>query len=152
MGLDDFGNHAESAVSPHPYFDDVVPFYDNEGARRWLGNVSPEDLSHRRAERSILAVQTGDGTWLYPSWQFDENGGVRQVLQPVLAELSRLDGWVAGVWLVNPHPGLGARSPRRALADGEDPRLIASLASHCFSRTRGLSGSHRVTRRITLAA
>jgi hypothetical protein len=95
-----------------------------------LGNASVEGLAAMRDSATVLAVRTGDGTWLYPGWQFTGRGEVHAVLTPVLAALQGLDGWVAGIWLCNQHPDLDRLSPRQALANGVDPNTIATLALH----------------------
>ena len=116
-----------SGVDPH--YADVGPFYDSRGAARQLGGISKQALSERRRTRSVLAMRAGDGTWLYPAWQFTGTGTVHPVLAPVLRALGAVDRWAAGVWFVSEHPGLGGRSPRASLREGDDPREVAAVAA-----------------------
>lgn len=75
-------------------------------------------------------MQTQDGTWLYPAWQFAGDGTVHEVLRVVLQVMRGVDPWVAGVWLVNAHPDLENASPRQALAAGVAPEVVAAIAQH----------------------
>jgi hypothetical protein len=117
----------EVALDEH--FADVGPFYDSAGARLQLGLRTKQALDSRRNTQTILAMQTGDGTWLYPAWQFTGDGSVHQVLLPALKELRGMDRWQVGVWLVSEHPDLGGISPRQALRDGVDPLAVARVAA-----------------------
>jgi hypothetical protein len=111
------------------HFADVGPFFDSAGARLQLGLRTKQALDSRRNTQTVLAMQTGDGTWLYPAWQFTGAGGVHHVLRPVLKELRGMDRWQVGVWLVSDHPDLGGVSPRQALRDGVDPAAVARVAA-----------------------
>lgn len=111
----------------HPYFSVVGPFFDDAGALPQL-DVDEQTLEQRRSAQTVLAMQTGDGTWLYPAWQFTGRGDVRPELVPVLAALRGLDRWAAGVWLNSAHPDLDGQTPRAALRDGVDPRVVAACA------------------------
>lgn len=113
-----------------PYYADLAPFYTSDGAMRQLGDISKQALQQRRSHGSVLALRTGDGTWLYPAWQFTGAGSVHPVLAPVLRALRQVDGWVAGTWLVQPHPDLEGRSPREALRAGRPGPEVAELAAH----------------------
>jgi hypothetical protein len=118
----------EFALDEH--FADVGPFYDSAGARLQLGLRTKQALDSRRNTQTVLAMQTGDGTWLYPAWQFTGDGRVHQVLLPVLKELRGMDRWQVGVWLVSEHPDLDSMSPRQALRDGVSPVAVARVAAH----------------------
>jgi hypothetical protein len=109
---------------------DVGPFYDSAGARLQLGLRTKQALDSRRNTQTVLAMQTRDGTWLYPAWQFTGDGSVHQVLLPVLKALRGMDRWQVGVWLVSEHPDMGGISPRQALRDGVDPAAVARVAAH----------------------
>ena len=113
-----------------PYFARVGPFYDTAGAQLQLGQITKQAVANRRRDGSILAMQSGDGHWVYPAWQFTGQGALHRNLVPVLKALRGLDGWTAAVWLVNDHLDLGDRSPRTALADGVDPNVVTELATH----------------------
>lgn len=114
----------------HPIYARLGSFYDTEGARRHLGGMSKQAVAKRRAAGMVLAMQTSDGRWLYPTWQFSPAGGVRQQLAPVLREFAGVDGWTAATWLMNPHPALGGDTPREFLADEGSPQRVVELARH----------------------
>ena len=128
-GLLEAGLPDAGPAEVHPYYAAVGPFYDTAGARRQLGGVTKQALDSRRGSQTILAMQTGDGHWLYPAWQFTGQGTIHPVLVPVLKQLRGLDRWMAGVWLTNAHPSLEGRTPRQALAEHVDPQVVASLAA-----------------------
>lgn len=117
------------AVDMDPMHSSVGPFYDSAGAMKQLRLETQAALLARRERQNVLAMQTLDGTWLYPAWQFTEDGGIHEELTEVLDALRGVDRWVAGLWLVNPHESLGRVSPRQALREGADPHIIAVLAS-----------------------
>ncbi|WKN47460.1 hypothetical protein [Nocardioides sp. Arc9.136] len=62
-----------STGSWHPMYERIGPFYDSSGAADRLG-VDEEALAARREERTLLAMRTGSGEWLYPAWQFTVEG------------------------------------------------------------------------------
>ncbi|MFT3873048.1 MAG: hypothetical protein QM714_10440 [Nocardioides sp.] len=117
-------------VALDEHFADLGPFYDSAGARLQLGLRTKQALDSRRKTQTVLAMQTGDGTWLYPAWQFTGDGQVHHVLRPALKALRGMDRWQAGVWLVSEHPDLGDISPRQALREGVDPAAVARVAAH----------------------
>lgn len=121
-------NLPEVSAELDPHYADIGPFYASGGAIRQLGGGTKQALDSRRRSQTVLAMQTGDGTWLYPAWQFTGQGGIHAVLAPVFKALRGIDRWLAGVWLVSDHPDLSGRSPRRALRDGVDPDVVARLA------------------------
>jgi hypothetical protein len=111
-----------------PYFEPLGPFYGSSGVMVQLGGVSRQAIDSRRSHQTILAMKAGDGTWLYPAWQFTGTGSIHAELVPVLKALRGMERWSAGIWLVSSHPNLDGRSPRGALADGVDPDDVARLA------------------------
>lgn len=117
----------DTAAGWHPMYERIGPFYDSNGVAYRLG-VDEDALAARREERTLLAMRTGSGEWLYPAWQFTVEGPVHEQLVPVLAALRALDGWLVGVWIVNEHPDLGGLSPREALARGTGAATVARLA------------------------
>ena len=112
-----------------PHFADLGPFYNSDGARQQLGNITKQAVDSRRRTGTILAMQTQDSTWLYPAWQFTGGGAIHDVLVPVLRALRGMDRWQSGVWLVSDHPDLDGTSPRQALREGVDPAQVAALAA-----------------------
>ncbi|OIQ80318.1 hypothetical protein GALL_379360 [mine drainage metagenome] len=112
-----------------PHYADLGPVFDSRGAAAQLGGITEQALSVRRKTGRVLAMRTGNGTWVYPAWQFTGAGTVHPGLTPVLRALRPLDRWAAGVWLASAHPELNGRSPRAALGEGDDPHRVAALAT-----------------------
>lgn len=50
------------------------PFYRTSQVTRVLGGISRQALDERRRRKTILAMKTKDGDWVYPTFQFDEHG------------------------------------------------------------------------------
>lgn len=119
----------EMSMGLDPHYADLGPYYDSRGAAHQLRGITEQGLSDRRRTRSVLAMQAGDRTWLYPAWQFTGAGTVYPALTPVLRALRPLDRWTAGVWLVSEHPDLGGRSPRAVLREGDASGRVAALAA-----------------------
>lgn len=124
------GVPAAGPVELDEHFADIGPFYDSSGAMLQLGSITKQALDSRRSNQTILAMQTGDGQWLYPAWQFTGRGSIHGALVPVLKALRDLDRWTAGVWLVAEHPDLDDHSPRQALREQVPPDVVAQLAEH----------------------
>lgn len=72
-----------SIAGMHPMYATIGPFYDADGARAQLDGVDQLGLEARRESGAVLAMQTGDGSWLYPAWQFTGSGTVHPALVPV---------------------------------------------------------------------
>lgn len=113
-----------------PYYADIGPFYASLGAMRQLGGVTKQALDSRRRNETVLAMQTGDGTWLYPAWQFTGQGNIHRIVAPVLTALRGMDRWMAGIWFISEHSDLAGKSPRHALREGVAPETVARLALH----------------------
>lgn len=123
-------NLPDTPAELDPHFADLGPFYASDGAMHQLGDITKQALDSRRRTRTVLAMQTGGRTWLYPAWQFDGHGSIHGVLTPVLKALRTMDRWQAGVWLVAENPDLGGLSPRQALRAGTMPADVARVAQH----------------------
>lgn len=94
------------AVLPDPVVADLDdrlgPFYDTAGLVAWLG-VSRQAIHKQRTTR-YLALRTGDGDLLYPSFQFEANGAVLAGLPAVLGTLRPVlnDPWNLALWVTTP--------------------------------------------------
>lgn len=112
---------AEQAVDTAAiWHEHLGAFYDVEGVRRLLGRsgrpVSKQAVSKRRG---LLALRTGSGRVVYPSFQFRDGGplaGIEQVLA-VLPEVL-VSRWTVASWLVSPQPDLDGDRPLDVLAAG----------------------------------
>ena len=113
--------------------DAVGPFYDTAGVAAVLG-VSVSAVRGRRIRSSLLSMQTGSGSTVYPTWQFQDGHVVLGLgLGRVLRSLRGIDvgRWTLAAWLRSPDVELGGRTPMDCLRAGDqDPVLLgASRAS-----------------------
>lgn len=114
------------AAAPHPYAQ-LGPFYSSSGVTRLLRIPSKQALDDRRKRGTVLGAKTAEGTWVYPSFQFDiKKHQVRRPLVPVLSALKDAPRWGAALWLSTPHPDLGDQLPRDAAKANTE--LVARLA------------------------
>lgn len=105
---------------PSPWAE-LGPFYSTAGIARVLGGVSRQAVEERRRRRTILALRTADGAWVYPAFQLDGRNRVVAGLAEVLARFpveSADDEWMAAAFVAAPQPALGGRSIVDHLRDG----------------------------------
>ena len=83
----------------------VGPFYDSAGLQVWLEFTADAVLDLVREGR-LLAVSTGDGDLLFPTFQFGPDRAFLPRLDEVLKVMrdSDLDGWSIALWLVHHDP------------------------------------------------
>jgi hypothetical protein len=105
------------------------PFYTTTGIARILGGVSRQAVDDRRRRGRIIALQTEEGTWLYPAFQLDERGRLLTAVVDAHRNLAvgRIDAWSAASALLGPQPELGGRSMRDHLAAGLPPAPVEDL-------------------------
>ncbi len=112
------------------------PFYGSAQIGKILGNVSRQAVADRRSRRTLLALRTSDGQWVYPTFQFDERQevltGLPAVVQ-ILAE-SGVDDWTLAGWLVSPMRSLGGATPIDWLRSGNDAVILRTLARDAARR------------------
>lgn len=128
-----------SLPSPSPWNQAVGPFYSASQITEILGGVSRQAVADRRDRRTLLALRTRDGQWVYPTFQFDRDGQVVRGLSEVLQILapSGVDDWTLAGWLASPSRLLAGASPRTWLAEGrplEPLRTLARDAARRFSQ------------------
>lgn len=94
---------ARLPLTPSPLEDLTGPFYDTPSLRKWLG-VTRQALDSRARHGSILALTTGDGTRVYPAWQWRTDKStvphLAEVLPPLLA--GSHDPWTVALWMSAP--------------------------------------------------
>ena len=121
--------------TPSSWDERIGPFYGPGQAAKVLGGVSRQALAERRARRTVLALRTADGAFVYPTFQFAGGGvvpGLAGVVQAFAADED--DDWTLAAWLVAPRRALGGRSVVGWLRDGEDPAVAAALAAEAAER------------------
>lgn len=118
---------ASTPLAPSPWEEITGPFYDTAGLTAWLG-ISRQALGDRVKHLSIFGLQTGDGQWVYPAWQFSAD----RAPIPHLAELLRIlahgtaDRWTWLLWLTAPSAD-GALA-YEVLASGKDAAALLAEA------------------------
>jgi hypothetical protein len=102
--------------------------YDVEGVRALLGHdgrpISRQAVSKRK---SLLALETGSGRVVYPSFQFVDRApvpGIDKVLMKLPERL--VSRWTVASWFVSRQRELGGETPIAALRRGEVERVTAA--------------------------
>jgi hypothetical protein len=119
--------------------DQVGPFYDTNGVAAVLtppgGTASVDVVEARRRDRTVLALQSADGHWLYPIWQF-RGHDVLEGLPDLLAVFGGASPWSVATWLTTPTVDLDDRTPLQRLEDGgtTDRERVLQLAAHTAAR------------------
>jgi hypothetical protein len=126
------------AAVPQPSpWTELGPFYSTTGIARVLGGVSRQAVEERRRRRTILALRTADGVWIYPAFQLDDRNQVVRGLAEVLARFrpdTPDDEWMVASFLAAPQPGLEGRTIVEHLRDGGDLAPALELADERATR------------------
>ena len=121
---------------PSPWVE-LGPFYSTAGIARVLGGVSRQAVEERRRRRTILALRTSDGVWVYPAFQLDERNRVTRGLAEVLDRFrpqTSDDEWMVASFVAAPQPGLGGGTIAEHLAAGGDLAPVLDLADERAAR------------------
>ncbi|MFZ5869464.1 MAG: hypothetical protein ACOYXW_02880 [Actinomycetota bacterium] len=130
---------APAAAPVNKMAEQVGPdFYDTAGVMVVLAPpgadpISKQAVEHRRRRRTVLALQTSDGRWIYPTWQFRDHE-VMPGLAEVLAVFEEHSNWSVGTWLTTPNKDLDERTPVQWLNEGRDREHLLRLARHTAHR------------------
>ena len=123
-------NIIERSDQSNELADIVGPFYDTAGLVTWLG-YTKQAIEKRRKAHKLLGCRTTDGKWLYPVWQFQEDGEPLPGLPEALRLLSEGldDGWTIALWFTGETPErLDGASPRDWLRQGGEPQAVLDIA------------------------
>lgn len=115
--------------SPSPWDDLLGPFYGSRQIETLLGDVSRQAVAERRRRRTLLGLRTADGAWVYPAFQFSDEGEVLPGLPAVLQCFGDgvVDDWTLAGWLVSALSSLGGASPiGRLRSDGDAASVLAA--------------------------
>jgi hypothetical protein len=105
------------------------PFYGPGQVAAYLGGISRQAVADRRSRHTLLGLRTSDGVWVYPTFQFNEQGEVLEGLPGVLKILAPvLDDWSLAGWLMSSFDPLGGSTPIEWLRCGEAPEPLVELA------------------------
>ncbi|HEV3263730.1 MAG TPA: hypothetical protein VG013_43245 [Gemmataceae bacterium] len=115
---DTFGRHKNSAskARAEPLAGEGHPLSARE-VGKLLGLPAQRVEEHRQAGR-LLAVDPGNGGYVFPSWQFTKDG-VLPGLQEVLADLRAFNAWAQLRFFVNDNFRLNGESALQALRKGK---------------------------------
>jgi hypothetical protein len=136
-GLDELARRMTAMVpAESPVNEQFGPFYRTDQVARLLG-ITRQAVADRIRKRSLLAMRTRDGTWVYPTFQFMERGILPGLVDTLRCfDFAVADGWAVAAWLTSPSAGLGGRRPLdrlRAAGGGAD---VLSVARDAMRRWR----------------
>lgn len=105
----------------------IGPFYDTPTLAAWRG-VTRQALSKATAKRDLVGLKIGDGSLVFPSFQFGVSGAPLPHLRQVLAlvDPNRIDPWGAALWLNTPADEFGGTTAAEALRDGREEQVLAA--------------------------
>jgi hypothetical protein len=144
--LAELGTPAELAAQmvavlprPSPWNEAIGPFFSTPQVSQLLGGVSRQAIAERRERRTLLALRTADGGWVYPTFQFGSDHRVLKGLAEILQILaaSGVDDWSLAGWLRSPLASLSGATPTdwlRAERDGDALRAVARDAARRFAQ------------------
>jgi len=128
------------AVLPEPSLWDrqLGPVVTTNSACQLLGGISRQALAERRQRRTLLALRTADGEWVYPRSQFHEGGEIISGLADVIQAFDpdTVDEWTVAGWLTAKQADLGNRSVISWLRGNRPVRKVLGLARQQAARYR----------------
>lgn len=114
----------------------IGPFYDTPTLAAWRG-VTRQALSKAVAKRDLIGLKIGDGSLVFPSFQFGVSGAPLPNLRQVLAlvDPDRIDPWGSALWLNTEADEFGGTTAAQALRDGRDEQVLAAArrAAHAWA-------------------
>jgi hypothetical protein len=114
----------------------IGPFYDTPSLAAWRG-VTRQALSKATAKRDLIGLKIGDGSLVFPSFQFGVSGAPLPNLRQVLALIDpdRIDPWGSALWLNTVADEFGGTTAAQALRDGRDEQVLAAArrAAHAWA-------------------
>ncbi|AFY91124.1 hypothetical protein [Chroococcidiopsis thermalis] len=94
-----------------------------------LLGISRQAIHKRCSKSKLIALTTSKRGYLFPRWQFAENG-ILSGLESVLAALDESDPWMQAAFILNPNIWLDGASPLEMLRQGKiEDVLVAARAS-----------------------
>ncbi|URD53589.1 hypothetical protein [Chroococcidiopsis sp. CCNUC1] len=94
-----------------------------------LLSISRQAIHKRCRKGKLIALTTSKRGYLFPKWQFTENG-VLSGLESVLAALDESEPWMQAAFMLNPNIWLDGASPLEMLRQGKiEDVLVAARAS-----------------------
>jgi hypothetical protein len=94
-----------------------------------LLGISRQAIHKRCSKGKLIALTTSKRGYLFPRWQFAENG-ILPGLESVLAAFDESDPWMQAAFMLNPNIWLDGASPLEMLRQGKiEDVLVAARAS-----------------------
>ncbi|MBE9020889.1 helix-turn-helix domain-containing protein, partial [Chroococcidiopsidales cyanobacterium LEGE 13417] len=94
-----------------------------------LLGISRQAIHKRCSKGKLIALTTSKRGYLFPRWQFAENG-ILPGLESVLAALDESEPWMQAAFMLNPNIWLDGASPLEMLRQGKiEDVLVAARAS-----------------------
>ena len=108
------------AGQKHPLDEYLGPFFTTQTLAPWLG-VTVEAVLKRVTESTLIALQMGNGDFLYPTFQFTERRTVIPHLMEAVGSLRVAipDTWSCAMWVNTKLESLGNSSVAELLSTGE---------------------------------
>ncbi|WIB27744.1 hypothetical protein [Curtobacterium sp. MCSS17_015] len=105
----------------------VGPFYDTASLATWRG-VTRQAIHKASQKRDLLGLKIGDGSRIFPSFQFGGSGTPLPHLREVLDLLDRdgIDPWGSALWLNTVADEFGGTTAAQALRDGRVEPVLAA--------------------------
>lgn len=114
----------------------IGPFYDTPTLAAWRG-VTRQALSKATAKRDLIGLKIGDGSLVFPSFQFGATGAALPHLRQVLAlvDPDRIDPWGSALWLNTEADEFGGTTAAEALRAGREDLVLAAArrAAHAWA-------------------
>lgn len=134
-GLDELALRMASVVpAPSPVNERLGPFYRTEQVVRLMG-ISRQAVADRVRKGTLLGMQTADGSWVYPMFQFK---GRRLLVgfSDVLRHFNHrdIDRWAVAAWWVSPSSALGGSRPLDWIRSARDDQALTTLARDTVRR------------------
>lgn len=94
-----------------------------------LLGISRQAIHKRFRKGKLIALTISKRGYLFPKWQFAENG-LLTGLEEVLAALDESDSWIQAAFMLNPNIWLDGASPLEMLRQGKiEDVMVAARAS-----------------------
>lgn len=128
------------ALVPRPSaWDDAVgPFYTTAAVAALLGGVSRQAVADRRRRHTLFALQTLEGDWVYPTFQFAQDASVYSIIGSIQQRLPEplVDGWTLAGWLTVGQQTLGGMSVVEWIRASGDTIPVDALIDEMAIRSR----------------
>lgn len=134
LGIDELAERMAAVVpAPSPVNALFGPFYRTDQIVTLLG-ITRQGVFDRVRQRSLLGMRTVEGTWVYPTLQFEGHRLLPELARVLRAFHENADGWSIAAWLASPNAALDGEQPIDRLKAGRDVERIVELGRHASRR------------------